>query len=98
MGTDARRGATAACACVNCAEERARMAEECPGATNSPARPSELGADGPEDADMLASASSRALSGRRRMTVAGESKACTKAATWSLRSESSCSREERRAR
>eukprot|EP00965_Chrysotila_dentata_P212461 6187050-Pleurochrysis_carterae.AAC.6 len=33
-----RRGAMAACARVNCAEERARMAEECPGATNSPAR------------------------------------------------------------
>eukprot|EP00965_Chrysotila_dentata_P115288 3810903-Pleurochrysis_carterae.AAC.1 len=66
----------AACARVNCAEEIARMAEECPGATDSPARPSESGADGPEDADLLASASSRALSARRRTTVAGESKAC----------------------
>eukprot|EP00965_Chrysotila_dentata_P080178 2645364-Pleurochrysis_carterae.AAC.1 len=74
------------------------MAEECPGATESPARPSESGADRPEDADLLASASRRALSARGRMTVAGESKACTKAATWSLLSESSCSREERRAR
>eukprot|EP00965_Chrysotila_dentata_P050300 1666494-Pleurochrysis_carterae.AAC.1 len=36
MGTDARRGAMAACARVNCAEERARVAEECPGATESP--------------------------------------------------------------
>eukprot|EP00965_Chrysotila_dentata_P014946 494489-Pleurochrysis_carterae.AAC.1 len=81
MGTDARRGAIAACARMNCAEERARMAEECPGATDSPARPSESGADGPEDADLLASALSRALSARRRMTGAGESKDCTKAAT-----------------
>eukprot|EP00965_Chrysotila_dentata_P091847 3032230-Pleurochrysis_carterae.AAC.1 len=50
------------------------MAEECPGATDSPARPSESGAEGTEVADLLASASSRALSARRRMTVAGESK------------------------
>eukprot|EP00965_Chrysotila_dentata_P109401 3615262-Pleurochrysis_carterae.AAC.1 len=61
----------AACARVNCAEERARMAEECPGAKESPARPSESGAEGPKDADLLTSASSRALSARRRITVAG---------------------------
>eukprot|EP00965_Chrysotila_dentata_P169074 5583396-Pleurochrysis_carterae.AAC.2 len=67
----------AACARVNCAEERARMAEECPVATDSPARPTESGAEGTEDADLLASASSRAPSARRRMTVVGESKACT---------------------
>eukprot|EP00965_Chrysotila_dentata_P066319 2195535-Pleurochrysis_carterae.AAC.1 len=30
------------------------------------------------------------------MTVVGESKACTRAVTWSLRRASSCSREDRR--
>eukprot|EP00965_Chrysotila_dentata_P027267 905978-Pleurochrysis_carterae.AAC.1 len=33
MGTAASTGAMAACARVKCAEERARMADECPGAT-----------------------------------------------------------------
>eukprot|EP00965_Chrysotila_dentata_P231362 6198313-Pleurochrysis_carterae.AAC.3 len=99
MGTEARRGTMAACARMNCAEKRAQMAKECPGATDSPARPSESGAEGTEDANLLASALSRALSARQRiMTVVGKSKACTRAATWSLQSESSCSREERRAR
>eukprot|EP00965_Chrysotila_dentata_P181766 6000639-Pleurochrysis_carterae.AAC.1 len=73
MGTSASRGAIAACAQVKCAEERARMADECPGATASPARPSWSGAEEAAEADMLASASRRALSARRRMTVAGES-------------------------
>eukprot|EP00965_Chrysotila_dentata_P254843 6212013-Pleurochrysis_carterae.AAC.1 len=67
------------------------MADECPGATRSPARPSESGAEEAAEADLLASASRRALSARRRMTVVGESKACTRAATWSLRRASSCS-------
>eukprot|EP00965_Chrysotila_dentata_P027815 924144-Pleurochrysis_carterae.AAC.3 len=66
MGTEARRGAMAACTRVNCADEkRARMAGECPGATDSPARPSESGAEGTKDADLLASALSRALSAKR---------------------------------
>eukprot|EP00965_Chrysotila_dentata_P000868 27389-Pleurochrysis_carterae.AAC.1 len=47
------------------------MAGECPGATASPARPSESGAEETAEADLLASASRRALPARRRMTVAG---------------------------
>eukprot|EP00965_Chrysotila_dentata_P033960 1130962-Pleurochrysis_carterae.AAC.1 len=39
----------AACARVKCAEKRARMAEACPGATDSSARPSESGAEETED-------------------------------------------------
>eukprot|EP00965_Chrysotila_dentata_P081134 2678200-Pleurochrysis_carterae.AAC.3 len=42
IGTAVSRGAMAACAQVKCAEERARMTEECPGASaDSSARPSE---------------------------------------------------------
>eukprot|EP00965_Chrysotila_dentata_P135118 4467923-Pleurochrysis_carterae.AAC.1 len=74
------------------------MADECPGATASPARPSWPGAEEAAEADLLASASRRALSARRRMTVFGESKACTRAATWLLRRASSCSSEDRRDR
>eukprot|EP00965_Chrysotila_dentata_P017469 580673-Pleurochrysis_carterae.AAC.2 len=101
MGTVATRGAMAACARVKCADERAQMAEECTGATDSPARPSESGAEGTEDADLLASASRRPLSARRRMTVVGESKACSRAAeTWSLLSARALApgNEDRRAR
>eukprot|EP00965_Chrysotila_dentata_P223144 6193405-Pleurochrysis_carterae.AAC.2 len=98
IGTAVSRGAMAACARVKCAEERAQMAHECPGATASPARPSESGADETADANLLASASRRALSARRQMTVVGETKACTRATTWSLRRESSCSRKDRRDR
>eukprot|EP00965_Chrysotila_dentata_P032960 1098286-Pleurochrysis_carterae.AAC.2 len=64
----------AACAQVNWAEERARMAEEWPGATDSAARPSELVAEGRKEANLLASASNFALSARRRMAAAGDSK------------------------
>eukprot|EP00965_Chrysotila_dentata_P201031 6180342-Pleurochrysis_carterae.AAC.2 len=64
----------AACARVNCAEDRARMAEECPGTTDSATRPSALAVEGPEAADLLASASKRALSARLQMTAAGESR------------------------
>eukprot|EP00965_Chrysotila_dentata_P019343 643489-Pleurochrysis_carterae.AAC.2 len=62
MGTAASKGAMAACARVKCAEERARMADECPGATASPARPSESGAEEAGEADLLASALRRVLS------------------------------------
>eukprot|EP00965_Chrysotila_dentata_P116361 3846719-Pleurochrysis_carterae.AAC.2 len=60
----------AACARVNCAEERARMTEEWPGATGFAARPSKSVAEGAEEADLLASASNLALSARWRMTAA----------------------------
>eukprot|EP00965_Chrysotila_dentata_P122157 4038634-Pleurochrysis_carterae.AAC.2 len=46
-----------------------------------PPRPSESVADGIEEADLLASASSSALSARRRMTAAGDSRVCTRAST-----------------
>eukprot|EP00965_Chrysotila_dentata_P110597 3653736-Pleurochrysis_carterae.AAC.1 len=71
----------AACARVNGAEERARMAKERPGGTDSAARPSEPAADGMEEEDLLASASSLALSARSRMTATGESRVCTTAST-----------------
>eukprot|EP00965_Chrysotila_dentata_P020294 672568-Pleurochrysis_carterae.AAC.1 len=61
----------AACARVKGADERARMADEFPGATASPARLSWPGAEEATEADLLASASRRALSASRRMTVAG---------------------------
>eukprot|EP00965_Chrysotila_dentata_P256484 6212552-Pleurochrysis_carterae.AAC.3 len=64
-GTVVRRGVIAACARVNWAEERARIAEEWPGGTDPAARPSESVADGREAADLLASASNLALSARR---------------------------------
>eukprot|EP00965_Chrysotila_dentata_P160048 5285041-Pleurochrysis_carterae.AAC.3 len=50
MGAAERRGAMAAWARVKCADARARMAEECPGATDSPAGPSESGAEETENA------------------------------------------------
>eukprot|EP00965_Chrysotila_dentata_P128943 4263193-Pleurochrysis_carterae.AAC.1 len=60
-GTAVRRGVMAACcARVNGAEKRARMAEEWPGGTDSAARPFEAAADGMEEEDLLASASSLA--------------------------------------
>eukprot|EP00965_Chrysotila_dentata_P169297 5590976-Pleurochrysis_carterae.AAC.1 len=71
----------AACARVNGAEERARMAEQWPGGIDSAARPSESATDGTEEEDLLASASSLALSARRRMTATGESRVCTRAST-----------------
>eukprot|EP00965_Chrysotila_dentata_P147341 4864118-Pleurochrysis_carterae.AAC.1 len=72
MGTAVSKGTMAACARVKCAEERARMADECPGAAASPARPSESGAEEAAEADFLASsASRRALSAGRRMLVVG---------------------------
>eukprot|EP00965_Chrysotila_dentata_P200838 6180211-Pleurochrysis_carterae.AAC.1 len=78
MCTAVSKGAMAACARLKCAGARVRMADECPGATASPARLSDSGADEEAaEADLLASASRRALSARRRMTVVGESKACT---------------------
>eukprot|EP00965_Chrysotila_dentata_P119915 3966005-Pleurochrysis_carterae.AAC.3 len=73
------------------------MAEEWPGATDSAARPSESVADGRKEADLLASASNLALSVRRRMTAAGDSWVCIRAAINSLRRVSSCSGEDRRA-
>eukprot|EP00965_Chrysotila_dentata_P117418 3880919-Pleurochrysis_carterae.AAC.1 len=69
IGAAESRGAMAACARANRAKERARMAEECPcypGATASAARPSESVAEGTEEADLLASASKRALDGAQR--------------------------------
>eukprot|EP00965_Chrysotila_dentata_P051316 1701816-Pleurochrysis_carterae.AAC.1 len=50
-GTVVRRGVMAVCAQVNWAEERARIAEEWSGGTDSAARPSESVADGMEEAD-----------------------------------------------
>eukprot|EP00965_Chrysotila_dentata_P052736 1749665-Pleurochrysis_carterae.AAC.1 len=67
-GTAARRGVMTACARVNGDEERARVAEECPGGGDSAASPSESAADGTEEENLFASASSLALSARRRMT------------------------------
>eukprot|EP00965_Chrysotila_dentata_P067991 2249194-Pleurochrysis_carterae.AAC.1 len=64
----------AACARVNDSEDRARVAEECPGATDSATRPSASAAEGTEAADLLASASKRALYARLEMTAAGESR------------------------
>eukprot|EP00965_Chrysotila_dentata_P078235 2578983-Pleurochrysis_carterae.AAC.1 len=81
LGTTARRGAMAACARVNCAEEKARMAEECPGATHPAVRPFKSAAEETEEAALLASAFKHTLSARRRMTAAGESRVCTRAAT-----------------
>eukprot|EP00965_Chrysotila_dentata_P021098 698943-Pleurochrysis_carterae.AAC.1 len=81
MGTAVRRGVLAACARVNWAEKRARIAEEWSGATDSTARPSESVADGRVEADLLASASNLALSARRQMTAASDSRVCTRAAT-----------------
>eukprot|EP00965_Chrysotila_dentata_P003028 98173-Pleurochrysis_carterae.AAC.1 len=65
MGTAVRSGVMAACTRVNGAEERARMAEEWPGGSDSAARPSESVADGMEEADLLVSAFSLALPARR---------------------------------
>eukprot|EP00965_Chrysotila_dentata_P082703 2728775-Pleurochrysis_carterae.AAC.1 len=48
IGTAARRGAMASCALVNCAEVRARMAGQCPVATDSAARSTKSMADGTE--------------------------------------------------
>eukprot|EP00965_Chrysotila_dentata_P142872 4721475-Pleurochrysis_carterae.AAC.1 len=59
-GAAVRRGVMAACARVNGAEERARVAEEWPGGSDSAAKPSESAADGMEKEDLLASASSLA--------------------------------------
>eukprot|EP00965_Chrysotila_dentata_P099573 3291602-Pleurochrysis_carterae.AAC.1 len=60
-GTAVRRGRVmAACARVNWAKERAQMAEEWPGGSDSAARPSESAAHGMEEEDLLASASSLA--------------------------------------
>eukprot|EP00965_Chrysotila_dentata_P136964 4530265-Pleurochrysis_carterae.AAC.1 len=81
IGTAVRRGAIAACARVNWAEERERMAEEWPSATDSAAKSSKSAAKGREEADLLASASNLALSARRRMTAAGESSVRTRVAT-----------------
>eukprot|EP00965_Chrysotila_dentata_P093378 3084923-Pleurochrysis_carterae.AAC.1 len=74
------------------------MAEECPGATDSETRPSLSAVEETEAADLLASVSRRALSARLEIAAADESRVCTRAATWSLRRASSCSRDERRER
>eukprot|EP00965_Chrysotila_dentata_P092661 3058629-Pleurochrysis_carterae.AAC.1 len=60
IGRAASRGAMAACTRVKDAEDRARMAEKCLGATDSETRPPLSVAEETEAADLLASASRRA--------------------------------------